>query len=150
MLRFSRRIVAPCLVLLSSMVLIGCSSKASQVTVQGKVTLKGQPLNCKGVRISFIGPDNKSIIADVAPSGEYTATVLTGDNLVAVSWQAPPEAYTARAGKPKNGEPPAAPPEIREPPASPIPVRYANPGTSGLACVIEADKTNTYNVDLSE
>lgn len=133
------------------MVLIGCSSEPKQTTVQGKVTWKGQPPNLNGLRISFIGADNKAKMADVAPNGDYTATVSAGDNLVAVSWQAPPEAFAQRARKPKKDEPaPQENPVNPELPISPIPIRYANPASSGLKCVLEVDKANTYNVDLGD
>lgn len=149
----SSRVFLPAVALFSCFIQPGCSRVAKRTEVHGMVTVKGQAPNIPGLRISFIGSDNQSVTATVGLNGEYNANVLSGDNLVVVSWQPPDDQNPFRAGKPKYVE--GAPPSERAPKQdpnellnSPIPLRYASPATSGLNCIIEADKANTFNVDL--
>ncbi len=148
MMWFSGRVFFSGALLFSCVFLCGCSNEDKRTAVHGKVSWKGQPPALQGLRISFIGSDNKSVTALVDLNGEYNATVLSGDNLVAVSWQPPDDQNPHRSAKPKSPGERASNPDPKDLPASPIPLRYANPATSGLTCTIEADKPNTFNVDL--
>jgi hypothetical protein len=148
------RLVPLAACLLACLMLAGCSGEHTRAEVRGKVTWKGAAPNLTGLHISFLGADNKPVTALVDQSGTYTANVMTGDNLVVVSWQPPDDQNPFRTGKAKGkgpqppaGERPADPSDQIK---SPIPLRYASPATSRLKCVVAPDKTNTFNVDLVE
>lgn len=136
----------------------GCERPSSRV--QGAVTFQGKPL--AGAVVTLFGPDNQTHTADTGPDGRYqVAGVHRG--AVRVSVQVPPPRQKPRpdpvAGKagdsPARNEdlgkaarlPPAPPPLSPPPSAGGVPVKYADPNTSGLAFELK-EAEQTYDIDL--
>jgi len=120
---------------------IGCSSsgKTAKVTVSGKVTLKGQPVQGE---VIFIGPDNKEIKG-----------VLHGTDGTYSIPNPPPGTYKV-AVKGLLGATPGGPQmtgpgmEGMKPPTGP-PARYASPD-NGLKYEVTDAKTQTFDIELKE
>src|SRR5215471_3944532 len=116
----------------------GCGPRARLVTVTGKVTYNGNPLNEEGCNIVFLGPDGKQVSAPVAPSGEYTASgVVAGPNKVAVYYRNPEAAKTRD---------PAEKPVLNESLLRNLPPDYADVNKSQLT--VEADTGKVFDVDM--
>src|SRR4051812_18324003 len=70
--------------------LLGCSSAPEQTDVSGTVTYNGKPLNASGGKITFFGPDNFPVAADINSDGTFHVnSVRVGENKVAVLYPNP-------------------------------------------------------------
>jgi hypothetical protein len=144
-MRFRIRSVVACLLLFSSVVCFGCGSNAPIGTVQGKVTLNGQPIN--GGRVVMVGEQPPvELAASIEADGSYKMRSYESDGLppgrykVAVSSQGIADGdEIALAGSP-------APPE----PAGPkIPRKYESVETSGLTADVKPGDNPPFNFDLT-
>lgn len=139
--------------------LSGCSEPTS--TVRGTVTHAGKPLG--GVTVTFFAADNRTITADTAADGTYSAAV-PGRGTVRASVQAPPptpksrpDPPAARAGRDGDALKAAADDDrgklARMPPASELPAGvtlpagYDNPATSKLTFELTGGP-QVFDIDL--
>ncbi len=115
----------------------GCSPR--KVDVTGRVTYNGAPLNVRGGKIVFVGPDDTQCAASINTDGTYQAIgVSAGLNRVAVSYPNPE--FKPR----KRGEPALAPESVPSPFLTPA--KYASEATSELS--VEVTAGTVFNAEL--
>jgi len=131
-------------------VAVGCSGERRQ-TIEGAVTLKGEPLT-SGV-VQFHGPGDRLVTAVIQPNGTFVATdLLSGEVKVAVVEDpsgGKPVGMPLPMGKapPKGGEPlPGGPAPAKR---TPIPTKYKDPKTSQLTYTITSD-TKRIDIKMDE
>jgi hypothetical protein len=118
--------------------LTGCPSSNEQLTpVKGKVTYKGAPL--PGGTIVFIpdpsrGTHGRLAVAEIQTDGTFS--LKTDGTLGAVPGWHKVTVASVQA---------AAPGQV---PLSLVPVKYRDPQQSGLSYEVQANKTNTVDLDL--
>ncbi len=138
---------------LALVVLAGCGGGGS-ATVEGKVTIDGQP--ARAGRVFFRSADGKStVVATIMSDGAYRAVDVPCDAMrVTVSlptkWERIGlirDAKKAKASGAADG--PKAPrgADGFEPDAK-LPEKYQNPDASGLALTVKSG-TNTYDIEIS-
>jgi len=120
--------------------------KGDTGTVSGKVTYKGKPL--PGGNVTFAGKDGKSLAAAIHEDGTYSLEkVPPGEYKVAVETESLRKAAPGGGVPPKGGDKIAPPPAADAPKYVAIPVKYANPETSGLTYTVKTGK-QTFDIDL--
>jgi hypothetical protein len=144
---------AGCLIL-ALLGLAGCGGESRLATVEGKVTIDGQPISSG--RVFFRSPDGKStVIAKIRPDGTYRALdVPYGVMRVTVTpitkWERMRRMQDPKNGKksrPSEGESEGID-SSTEVPRVIIPEKYQDPDTSGLTFAATSE-TNTYNIEIS-
>ena len=129
------------------LVLAGCGGPGL-ATVEGKVTMDGQPVIAG--RVIFNSEDGKTaIIAKIAPDGSYRALDVPCDTMkITVTPLEKIERIRAQRGtKGKNSGVSEAQAEALEATAR-IPEKYSNAGTSGLTFTVKSG-TNLHNIEIS-
>jgi hypothetical protein len=131
----------------------GCGKAKS--TVKGKVSYQGKPVVWGSV--TLIGSDNVQYVGDITPEGTYSvANVPTGPVKLGVSSPNP----NAGERRPKRGGPgtselggdrTSAPGEKPKPAPGKwfeIPMKFADPTTSGLTGEVKSSSETTVDLEL--
>lgn len=143
-MRFSYGIGVKALLVGSLCLLLGCNAQPERgptVTVNGKVTLNGEPFSAASIR--FTSPSTgASFPMDLREDGTYEMDLLDtheGEAFL-VSFgpilKPPEKVELDAAGLPKPN------------PQPPIPEKYWEDATSGLTAKLSAEPTQTFNFDL--
>jgi len=117
--------------------LAGCGPSTG--TIEGKVTLNGQPVT--DLTVNFVSANGDIVSATVGPDGAYTATgILTGDTKVTVTPMSDTSMDAQQAIKKGKAEPGA--PKVK------INPKYLDSNTSGLALTVKSGK-NPFDIPLT-
>jgi hypothetical protein len=134
----------PAFVLVGAAIALGAAGcSPSKVDVTGRVTYNGGPLNARGGKIVFVGPDGMTQCeAAINADGTYRAVgVLAGLNGVAIFYPNP-------EFKPRKRPSKGVAPEEAESSVEPflIPAKYASADTSEQS--VRAAAGTVFNADL--
>jgi hypothetical protein len=115
----------------------GCGGGGRQIKtgkVAGQVTFDGKPVT-DGV-VHFVSKTGYGAQASLNESGKYSVAVEAAEYQVYVAPHPP-----GQSGPPGTGQ---APKQA----ASVIPMKYREPGTSGLTFTVEEGKDNKFDIEL--
>jgi hypothetical protein len=111
----------------------GCGESSDEVSVQGRVTLRGQPL--PNGSVTFYPTTGRPVNAPISGDGAYSAQLLPGEYAVTVSYTEPlPEGFT-------EGDPTPKPKFV-------LPPEYTTRARSRLTATVSDDSEAPINFDL--
>lgn len=132
---FGVRAGGPFVVLVLSLVALGCGARDNPVAIRGAVTFQRQPVTQGTVQFND-AKTGRGAEVELGPDGSYTATLPAGNYVVVIL---PP----MLPGESKYG-----PPDPQFKKVHDIPEKYRSTATSRLKATVSADRT-THDFDLS-
>ncbi len=119
---------------------LGCGAP-DKAAVQGKVTYNGKSVRSPQFVVSFIGPNNQVVTADIDPGGNYRLPeAQVGFNKILVFYR-PRDARGPKKVRDRANE--------ENCPPFKLPEHYSDQSRTPLSFTVEAGSDNTYNVEVA-
>jgi hypothetical protein len=114
--------------------------------VSGKITIKGDSPNMKGLQISFIAPNGRIVGAPINEDGTYQVTdVPVGEAKIGFLYSPPEPESKVKSRFPGKG---ATKPQAQEEAPNPIPESLRDGSTSNLTVQVVAGQNQAFDYDV--